>query len=121
MKNNGLYMESLLIIKHLLPKYETENNITKLRNVLPAYTSCLRLSGKPKSAILVYKKATEFYGKQIISGKLVTSVAAAYCDLGDFKKARIYCDSAYLLQGRKLGKNDELSLVYKRIEKNLKR
>lgn len=121
MKNSGLYIESLIIIKHLLPKYEIENNITKLRYILPIYTSCLRLSGKPKSAILVFNKATDFYGKAVISGMLVTSVAAAYCDLGELQRAYEFCNRAYALQDGNQGENEELSLVYKRIEKQLKR
>ncbi len=120
LKTNGLYMESLTIIKYLLPKYEKDKNIRGLRYILPVYTSCLRLSGNPKSAVQAFNRARELFGREIISTMLATSVAAAYCDLEEFEKAQKFCNMAYALQDRTQGGRDELSLVYKRIENHLK-
>lgn len=120
LKVNGLYMVSLTIIKYLLPKYEKECNTRGLRYILPVYTSCLRLSGFPRSAIQVFDKEEELFGKDVISSMLVTSVAAAYCVLGEFEQARKYCNYAYALQDNRERGSQELSLVYKRIESNSK-
>ena len=45
-----------------------------------------------------------------------TSVAAAYCDLGDYAAAKRFADRAYGIQGGSKGYTTELSLVYRRIK-----
>ena len=85
-------------------------------SILPILTSMYRLTGQPKRAIDV---AEEYigYGLAYESVPLLTSVAAAYCDLGDYENARKFADRAYARQGGGTGEKTELSLVYQRIKK----
>ena len=51
----------------------------------------------------------------MITPALLTSAAAAYCDLGDYDRAKKCCDRAFAqLNGKR---NGELSAVYGRIKK----
>ena len=55
------------------------------------------------------------FGESIASHVFLTSVAAAYCDIGDYYSAKKCYNKAYAkLNGQR---NDELSLIYKRIQK----
>ena len=55
------------------------------------------------------------FGEPRASHVFLVSVAAAYCDIGDYDSAKKCCNKAYAkLNGQH---NDELSLVYKRIQK----
>ncbi len=83
---------------------------------LPILTSMYRLIGKPQLAI----DAAEEYVRKLdvsYSVALLTSVAAAYCDLGDYASAKKFADLAYATQGGGKGEKTELSLVYARIRK----
>ena len=48
---------------------------------------------------------------------LLTSLAAAYCDVGDYKRAKYCADRGYFTQGGGQGHKNELALVYYRIRK----
>ena len=83
--------------------------------LLPRISSCYRSNGQPKKAINTFIRAVEMFGESIASHVFLTSVAAAYCDIGDYESAKKCCNKAYAkLNGQR---NDELSLVYKRIQK----
>lgn len=89
------------------------------RRLASTMTSVYRNLGQPKKAIEFasdYLSDDDFY-----SIPLLTSLAAAYCDINEPLTARKYCDQAYSLQGGRVGYINELSLVYKRIEAMLKR
>lgn len=86
--------------------------------VLPRIASCYRMNGQPEKAIKVLTYASDMYGREMISSALLTSAAAAYCDIGDYIKAKKCCDRAFASAGGK--GSAELSLVYKRIEKETK-
>lgn len=83
--------------------------------ILPRMTSCYRQNGMPQKAIDILEYASKTFGRDIVTPVLLTSVAGAYCDLGDYARAKKCCDRAYAqLNGKR---SDELSLVYKRIQK----
>ena len=52
-----------------------------------------------------------------LSPALLTSLSAAYCDVGNYEMARKCANKAYAIQGGSLNYSNELSLVYKRIKK----
>ena len=49
----------------------------------------------PRSAIELFSFAKNKYGDQFITPVLLTSVAAAYCDLGEYENALRCCKWAY--------------------------
>ena len=83
---------------------------------LSVKTSCLRKLNKPDEVIKLCKEIKQRYGNEILSIATLTSLAAAYCDIEDWAKARQTCNYAYKKQGGGVGYTNELSLVYKRIE-----
>lgn len=85
--------------------------------ILPRITSCYRKNGQPQKAIDVLAYANTVFGKQMVTATLLTSVAAAYCDLGDYARAKKCCDRAFAASNGKA--SDELSLVYGRIKKEM--
>ena len=56
----------------------------------------------------------EYYGEEMITEVFLTSIAAAYCDLGEFDKAKLCCNKAFKLSGCVC--SDELQAVYDRIK-----
>lgn len=84
--------------------------------ILPRMTSCYRQTGQAQKAIDILAMATQKFGQGMVTPELLTSVAAAYCDLGDYVRAKKCCDRAYASGGKS---SAELSLVYKRINKSL--
>ncbi|WP_092637681.1 tetratricopeptide repeat protein [Acetanaerobacterium elongatum] len=95
---------------------KSDNN--QVAHILPRITSCYRSVGQPEKAIQVNSWAKKLFGASIISPALLTSIAAAYCDMGEYDNAKRCCDRAYAMAG---GKGFiELSLVYKRIESQTK-
>ena len=74
----------------------------------------------------VTQKAIDFWmeNKQIftscLSVPLLTSLAAAYCDVGNYELAKKCADRAYAIQGGSQNYQSELSLVYARIRKETK-
>ena len=90
------------------------HNKRLLHSLLPIYTSCCRELNQPKEAIAIAEVLLPVCGG---STATYTSLAAAYCDIGDYEKAKKYAGIAYAKQGGGQGYKNELSLVYKRIAK----
>lgn len=88
-------------------------NRSTMAYLLPRMTSCYRQTGQAQKAIDILSVASNKYGKAMVTPALLTSVAAAYCDLKDYTRAKKCCDRAYASGG----KNEELSEVYKRIDR----
>ena len=86
--------------------------------ILPRMTSCYRQNGMPQKAIDILTYASDTFGRDMVTPVLLTSVAGAYCDLGDYARAQKCCDRAYAQSDGE--SSCELSLVYKRIEKATK-
>ncbi len=90
-------------------------NENEIRYILPRLTSCLRDQGKPDVVIEIFSSVKKKYGKMIFNPALLTSVAAAYCDLQEYGNAKKCCDHAFALSGGKA--SGELMSVYSRIKK----
>ena len=113
LKDNGLYQQSIYIIEnHML---QNPNNTDFIRQTVATLTSNYRLMGNYKKAIVIGSSFVQM--AKYITVPLLTSLAAAYCDDKDYVKAKKYADMAYARQGGGKGYMNELSLVYKRIEK----
>lgn len=89
-------------------------SIPGIRKLLPRLTSNYRRLGMPQKAIDIAKFYTDEYGKKVYSSALFTSVAAAFCDIGNYDKAKKFAD---LAKGYSAGDSSiELISVYKRIK-----
>lgn len=86
-----------------------------LQYILPRITSCYRQTKTPRKAIELFSYAKEKYGESFITPVLLTSVAAAYCDLKEYENAMRCCRWAYKRYGGELDSN--LSNVFARIKK----
>ena len=112
-KDQGLTGKALEIAAILYDRYESANDTSKLRWLMPVETSILRMSRTPQKAIEFYNAQIAKFGNTVNSPQLLTSVAAAYCDVGDYDNAKRLCDRAYGWGGASY----ELSMVYGRIKK----
>lgn len=85
------------------------------KSAMPTIAAGYRRVGQPEKAIEFAKRYIR--DSDLCSVPLLTSMAAAFCDVGDLDNAKKYCNLAYALQGGGPGYKNELSLVYCRIEK----
>lgn len=115
-KNNGAYDIAYRAGLYYLEKRDLTTQ--EVRLILPVFISICRKMGSSNKAIEYAEKYLTESGAYS-SVALLTSLAAAYCDKGDYIKARAVCDRAYAMQGGGVGYNNELSLVYGRIKKAL--
>lgn len=109
-----LYNDCLQAIIFGLDKFCTSYNFYKM--VFPIITSCYRALGQPQKAIDFWMQYKRIFST-CLTVPLLTSLAAAYCDVGNYVLARKCADRAYALQDGSLGYKSELSLVYRRIAK----
>lgn len=86
-----------------------------VRYILPRITSCYRHTGQPQKAIEVCSEAKREYGSGFLSAPLLTSMAAAYCDMHKYVEAKKCCDRAYAISGGNA--SGELRSVYGRLRK----
>ena len=114
MKAHGLYYEARKMIDFSIK--QKVNDIPFLRVIAPIYMSCLREAKQPQKAIEFAEKVLPICGG---SSATYTSLAAAYCDIKDYEKAKKFARIAYAKQGGGQGYTTEASLVFKRIEKEL--
>ncbi len=113
-KNAKVFRIAEKVCEYAITKYEEDYLF--VRSILPTYTSLLRSNGKSQRVIDVYKKYRYMYDSH--NAALLTSVAAAYCDLNDRENAIKYAKFAYWAQGgspEKGYKFNELTLVFRRI------
>ncbi len=103
-----------LALKFYEAAIKRADNIT-MKHILPRITSCYRVNGQPQKAIDIFAYANKKFGQKVVSHHLLTSIAAAYCDLKNYANAKKCCDKAYIEAGKKT--TQELSLVYARIKK----
>lgn len=94
---------------------EKTEDIEEIIFILPRITSSYRLSHKPEEAVELYKEIIKKYGYDILNSVLLTSIAAAYCDIMEYANARKCADKAYAMS--KGNASDELRAVYGRIRK----
>ncbi len=86
-----------------------------LAYILPRITSCYRRLKTPRKAIELFSLAKEKYGEEFLRPVLLTSVAAAYCDLGEYENALRCCRWAYKRFDGVF--NESLANVFARIKK----
>ena len=111
-KDQGLTAQALHVASILYARYVEAEDVANIRWLMPIETSLLRLSNTPQKAIEFYTSQVAKFGKAVESPPLLTSLAAAYCDVHDYVSAKRLCDRAYAWGGSSL----ELSAVYGRIK-----
>ena len=94
---------------------EKNSNMNCIRIVLPRLTSIYRLEKQPQKAINLFEECIKKYSESVTSIPLLTSIAAAYCDIEQFDKARYFANRAFAHSGG--NGSGELSAVYGRIKK----
>ena len=82
--------------------------------ILPRITSCYRKNNMPRKVIDLFAETKRKYGTDFITPVLLTSVAAAYCDLQEYENALRCCKWAYKTFGEF---SPSLSNVWARIKK----
>ena len=86
--------------------------------LLPRITSSYRKLHRPEKVIEILAKAKKAYGERIINEALLTSAAAAYCDMGQPENALKCCNYAYAkTKNKKQGASGELLNVYERAKR----
>ena len=111
-KKSGDYNRAIKFYEQAMRSADTEKLVSLL---LPRMTSCYRLQKKPEKAIEILSEAKKQYGECIISELLLTSAAAAYCDMNEPENAIRCCKWAYrVLKERQREFSLELSNVYER-------
>lgn len=83
--------------------------------ILPRITSCYRKCNMPRKVVDLLTFVKSKYGERFITPVLLTSVAAAYCDLKEYENALRCCRWAYKTFGGEYSAN--LSNVWARIKK----
>ncbi len=81
--------------------------------ILPRLTSCYRIQGRPQLVIDALADAKRRFGVEVITSVLLTSAAAAYCDMDEYQNARTCCNRAYAKCNG--NPSPELKSVYARI------
>lgn len=118
-KNEGILAEAIAFADELQSRYEAgtygKADVSGLRWILPVRTSLYRMMRNSEGAIKIYNDAQVRFGDDVLSGAVYTSVAAAYCDVGDYDTALKVCKKAWALGEKSL----ELNAVYERIKKQL--
>ena len=116
-KNNESYLLAEKHYREALSRPNIEWNDRKY--IYPRLTSCLRLLDRPQEAVDLYWKIKKKYGNTMMTDGLLTSVAAAYCDLKQYDEARKRANQAHAMVNGK--SSPELISVYARIKKQTKK
>lgn len=87
-------------------------------SVLPRITSCYRAIGRPEKAIELFAKTKRDFGEKMMNEALLTSAAAAYCDMEQPENAIRCCNFAFSrLREREKKPGEELINVYTRAKR----
>lgn len=117
LKTANFHRLCLSIIEYGLNKFSDSFDFYK--TVFPIITSCYRAINTPQKAIDFWMENKKIFASYL-SVPLLTSLAAAYCDVKNYALAKKCADRAYAIQGGSLSYQTELSLVYQRIKKETK-
>jgi hypothetical protein len=116
-KKSESYLLAVRYYEVALSKATTRGQIASL---LPRMTSCYRRIHRPQRVIELMSAAKEKYGEEIVTEILLTSVAAAYCDLDQPENAIRCCRWAYsVLRSKTEEFSGELANVFQRAKKML--
>lgn len=100
------------VCEYCLEKYmDTEYLI---RTILPTLTSCYRACGESEKVVNIVRKynlSLRLYDNAVF----YTSLGAAYCDIGDFVRAKKVADKAFAVSNG--NGSEELIMLYRRIKK----
>ena len=91
-------------------------NADIVKSVLPRLTSCYRKVGRIEDAIGLAEGYIANRAAHVVTDALFTSLGAAYCDIGEYDKAKDYANRAYAMNGG-IVSSVELSNLYERIDK----
>ncbi len=83
-KNTSSEHLAIICFKKALEK----DNGRLLKYILPMLTSCLRKQGKAKEVVEIFSEIKQKYGSEVFTPPLLTSIAAAYCDLYEYDNAK---------------------------------
>ena len=111
MKDSEDYIFSKKLIETRL---ERSSDRQVIRSILPRYTSILRNLEQPREAIDVAEQYMSLYSRAVFSPALFTSLAGAYCDIGDWMEARKKANVAMAMGNGNA--SVELQSVYARIK-----
>ena len=107
-----------LAVKYYEQALEKADSFMRVSVVLPRITSCYRKNNQPRRVIELLSEMKAAYGEEIINEALLTSVAAAYCDIDEPENALKCCRWAYkVLKINEKDKSLELSKVFTRAKK----
>jgi hypothetical protein len=101
-----------LCIEVIEKEFEIDHKGDFIRSILPIYTSVMRKAKRSLDVVDFWEMNTVIYSKYG-SPEFFTSLAAAYCDIDNYIKARQYANRAYAMGGKASG---ELMNVYSRIK-----
>lgn len=90
-------------------------NADVVKSVLPRLTSCYRKVGRIEDAIGLAEGYIANRAVNVATDALFTSLGAAYCDIGEYDKARDCANRAYAMSAGNA--SVELSNLYGRIDK----
>jgi tetratricopeptide (TPR) repeat protein len=88
-----------------------------MKYILPRITSCFRQNNQPKKVVELFSMIKGKFGESFITPVLLTSVAAAYCDLGEYENALRCCRWAF--KRSKGGIDPNLKNVWARLQKEM--
>ena len=108
------YANCISVIEYGLLKFAISQDY--YITVFPIITSCYRAMGQSQKAIEFWMSNKRIFAS-CLSVPLLTSLAAAYCDVGNYELAKRCANRAYAMQGGSKNYQTELSLVYGRIKK----
>lgn len=107
-----------LAVKYYECALEKADSFKRASVVLPRITSCYRKTNQPQKVVELLAKMKMLYGEEIINEALLTSVAAAYCDMGEPENAIKCCKWAYkVLKTNTSESSIELANVFVRAKK----
>ena len=93
----------------------SRNDFSIIKNIMPRLVSCYRKVGKSEEAIRKAEAYNSMYKGRLTSHALLTTLAAAYCDIENYEEARKYANRARVMEGEDA--SEELISVYCRIKK----
>ena len=94
LKNAGLYNTAVRYYKAAVVHEDARTDY--IRNILPSLSSCYRKLKLPQESILLYGRYNQ---PEYISVAFLTSIGAAYLDLGHVTLARQFANRAFALNG----------------------
>lgn len=107
-----------LAIKYYEEALKKADDRSRISVILPRITSCYRKNAQPSKVIDLLSKVKADFGDDIINKALLTSAAAAYCDLGEPENAIRCCRWAYRVLKNENGERSlELANVFARANK----